>query len=438
MNAPRQGLFASLLIVSFALHSVLIVVATNYFLKDNRAIQGELLTRQLVTDSVNELDPPNTVALALLASRYATNPSIASLRILDQSDRVLATAGANKTRQGEVFVRDALVNEQKIGRIEVTLIKPSLGETLRNQWLPLLVSFMIHTLLWLGYRTVARPTRSEFLAKMKREAQLKHEIQRLADALEQEKHQANLAIARAQQLYQRPKANVDVKDPLQATAQSEHVYLSVQFYDPKQLLGTVNQSTAQTYFNLAQLFLNKTLKLCQIHYQLQENELEVIQPFFDDGALVRINKQANHAITAIIQMAVVFQLLSEAMYKRYRDEKRFALQTRCAIAEELPSMQLSAEKAAIRLGQYLHAKETAIYLSRPSFKDVRHCYEFIALPNPSNALTRDALLLQGLNNESAQTAQDMRTEILLGRKPDPEELQQANHVTSDEEEHRHD
>lgn len=438
MNAPRQGLFASLLIVSFALHSVLIVVATNYFLKDNRAIQGELLTRQLVTDSVNELDPPNTVALALLASRYATNPSIASLRILDQSDRVLATAGANKTRQGEVFVRDALVNEQKIGRIEVTLIKPSLGETLRNQWLPLLVSFMIHTLLWLGYRTVARPTRSEFLAKMKREAQLKHEIQRLADALEQEKHQANLAIARAQQLYQRPKANVDVKDPLQATAQSEHVYLSVQFYDPKQLLGTVNQSTAQTYFNLAQLFLNKTLKLCQTHYQLQENELEVIQPFFDDGALVRINKQANHAITAIIQMAVVFQLLSEAMYKRYRDEKRFALQTRCAIAEELPSMQLSAEKAAIRLGQYLHAKETAIYLSRPSFKDVRHCYEFIALPNPSNALTRDALLLQGLNNESAQTAQDMRTEILLGRKPDPEELQQANHVTSDEEEHRHD
>lgn len=68
MNAPRQGLFASLLILSFALHSILMVVATNYYLKDNRAIQGELLTRQLVTDSINELDPPNTVALALLTS----------------------------------------------------------------------------------------------------------------------------------------------------------------------------------------------------------------------------------------------------------------------------------------------------------------------------------------------------------------------------------
>lgn len=416
MNAPRQGLFASLLILSFVLHGILIVVATNYFLKDNRAIQGELLTRQLVADSMSELAPPNTVALALLTSRYATNPSIASLRVLDHDDRVLATAGANKTRQGDVFVRDAMVNEQKVGRIEVTLIKPSIGELLRNQWLPLLISLLLHFGLWIGYRTIARPTRSEFLSKMKREALLKHEIQRLADAVEHEKHQASLAIAKAQQLYQRPHAELNVKDPLQTTQDSEHIYLSVQHYDPKQLLGTVNQHTAQSYFNLSQVFLNKTVALCQKHYQLSETDLEIIQPFYDDGALVRVNKKALNAIAAIIQVAVVFQLIFEAVYKRMRDEKRFILQTRCAIAEALPSMQLSADKSAIRLGQYLHAKETAIYLTRPSFKDVRHCYEFLNLPNPSNALTRDALLLQGMNNDCAQTAQKMRAETLLGPK----------------------
>lgn len=391
-------------------------MATNYYLKDTRSIQGELLTRQLVTDSLNELEPANTVALALMAARYATNPSIASLRILNQSDQILATAGANKTRQGEVFVRDALLNEQKVGRVEITLIKPSIGEQLRSLWLPVLITFIIHALLWLGYRTIARPTRSEFLAKMKREAQLKHEIQRLADALEQEKHHASLAIAKAQQLYQKPKANLDVADPLNKTEHTDHVYLSIQFYDPKQLLGTINQSTAQTYFNLAQLFLNKTILLCKTHYQLNENDIEVIQPFFDDGALVRIQHKNPNAITALIQVAIVFQLLSEAMYQRYRNEKRFALQTRCAVAEELLNMQLSAEKAAIRLGQYLHAKETAIYLSKLLFKDIRHHYDFINLPNPSNALTREALLLQGLNNDCANHAQEMRDEILLGKK----------------------
>lgn len=419
MNAPRQGLFASLLIVSFALHSVLIVVATNYYLKDNRSIQGELLTRQLATDSVNELIQPNTIALSLLASRYATNPSIASLRILDQDDKVLATAGSNKTRQGEVFVRDVPQGEVKVGRIEVILIKPSIGEQLRNLWIPLLCTFILHLLLWLAYRTVARPTRSEFLAKMKREAQLKHEVQRLADALEQEKHQASLAIAKAQQLYQhqRPKAAFEMNHPLAKAEDSEYIYLSIQFYDPKQLLGSVNQPMAQAFFNMAQLFLTHAVKLCQQHYQLQEQDLEIIQPFFDDGALVRVNQKSAVSISALIQVSVVFQLLSDAMYQRFRAEKRFALQTRCAIAEDLAAMQLVAEKAAIRLAQYLHAKETAIYLSKPTFKDVRHHYELLALPHPSNALTREAMLLQALNTEQAQLAKEMRDEILLGRKP---------------------
>jgi hypothetical protein len=64
-----------------------------------------------------------------------------------------------KTRQGEVFVRDALQNEKKVGSIEITLIQPSIGEILRTQWLAILVSFLIHGLLWLAYRAIARPSR---------------------------------------------------------------------------------------------------------------------------------------------------------------------------------------------------------------------------------------------------------------------------------------
>ena len=55
LNAPRQGLFASLLIVSFAFHTFLLVVATTHQLNENRASQGQLMTTQLVTDSLAEL-----------------------------------------------------------------------------------------------------------------------------------------------------------------------------------------------------------------------------------------------------------------------------------------------------------------------------------------------------------------------------------------------
>ena len=418
MNAPRQGLFASLLILSFGLHAVLMVLATSNFLNANRTEQGNALTRQLVNDSLSELNPPNTIALALLGARYATNPNIASLRILDKNDHVLATGGSNKTRDGDVFMLDAMVNEQKVGRVEVILVKPSIGEQLRNMWLPLLLSALVHGLLWIAYCLIARPTRSEYHARLQRENDVQQEIQRLAEALEHERHQSSIAIAQAQQLYKRPQADMTpggMQDLTQKNQDEPYVYLSIQFYDPKQLLGSVNQLTAQSYFNMAQLFLTHTRNRCIAEFNLTEQDIEIIQPFFDDGALVRTNNRNQDTLKALIQIAVVFQLLADAMYKRYREDKRFALQTRLAIAEHVPSMQLSAQKAASRLAQYLHGKELAIYLSKPVFKDFRHHYDLIALPHPSNALTRDALLLQGLDSEEAKQAQLMRDEILAGR-----------------------
>lgn len=72
------------------------VIATTHQLNENRASQGQLMTSQLVTDSLTELEPANTVSLALIANRYATNPSVASIRILDANKQVLATSGMEK------------------------------------------------------------------------------------------------------------------------------------------------------------------------------------------------------------------------------------------------------------------------------------------------------------------------------------------------------
>ena len=280
MNAPRQGLFASLLIVSFAFHTFLLVVATTHQLNENRASQGQLMTSQLVTDSLSELEPANTVSLALLANRYATNPSVASIRILDAKKQVLATSGMAKTRQGEVFVRDALQNEKKVGTIEITLIKPSIGEILRTQWLAILVSLLIHAFLWLAYRAIARPTRSEYLARINNEARLKHEIQQLTEALEAEKANRTIAIAQAQQQAQ-AKAKPEPKTPVTTTLENDQeiLALNIQYYDPKQLMNTVNQSVSLPYFNLCQIFLNKSIELCAQHFKLNAKDFTIHQEF---------------------------------------------------------------------------------------------------------------------------------------------------------------
>ncbi|HJF28487.1 hypothetical protein NI467_05125 [Acinetobacter bohemicus] len=412
MNAPRQGLFASLLIVSFALHTFLLVLATTHQLNDNRASQGQLMTSQLVTDSLAELEPANRVSLALLANRYATNPSVTSIRILDANGQVLATGGLTKTREGEVFVRDALQNEKKVGVIEITLIEPSIGEILRTQWLAILFSFVIHGLLWVAYRAVARPSRTEYLARINNESRLKFEIQSLTQALEQEKHNAALAIAQAQQaLKHKPKE----KEQPAVVLDHDSLSLNIQFYDPKQLLDSVNKTVSVPYFNLCQIFLNKATELCVQHYKLNSQDISTVQKFNEKGATISIAADKPDALACLTMISAVFQLLSEVLYKRYREEKRFVLQTRSAISSTVEEMQLNSVQAAERLVQQLMAKESALHVPNSLLKNISDHFELVSMPNPTNVLTRHAFVVNGMDAETAELAQTFRTEILKSK-----------------------
>ncbi|WP_148308673.1 DUF4175 domain-containing protein [Acinetobacter baumannii] len=418
--APRQGLFASLLIISFALHTFLLVIATTHQLNENRASQGQLMTSQLVADSLSELEPANTVSLALIANRYATNPSVASIRILDANKQVLATSGMSKTRQGEIFVRDALQNEKKVGSIEITLIQPSIGEILRTQWLAILASLFLHVLLWLAYRAIARPTRSEYLARINEENRLKHEIQELTQALALEKQNTVTLIAQAQQQAKaKPIVRSQPEKSLESTDQNT-LALNIQFYDPKQLLSSVNQSVSVPYFKLCQLFLNKSVELCTKHYHLKATDIDVVDEFHAEGATLAISTSHPHAVECLLMVGTVFQLLSDVLYKRYREDKRFALQTRSAVCNAVAAMQIDAKEAAQRLAQHLHAKESALYLDNEQLKAIQDSYQLVAMPNPSNVMTRHAFMINGMNAECAELAQNIRTEILMGKKSIPQ------------------
>ena len=414
MNAPRQGLFASLLIVSFAFHTFLLVLATTHQLNENRANQGQLMTSQLVTDSLSELEPANTVSLALLVNRYATNPSIASIRILDAKNQVLATGGQSRTREGEVFVRDAIVNEKKVGTIEITLIKPSIGEILRTQWLAILLSLLVHGLLWLAYRAIARPSRSEYLARINNESRLKHELQLLTQALEQEKHQTALALAQAQQ-QPKPVMSPKANKAIEQSQDQDNIALNIQFYDPKQLLNTVTQSVSVPYFSLCQIFLNKSIELCVQHYKLNRSDIQTVQPFHEDGATLSIAANTPNAAACMAMIGTVFQLLSEVLYKRYREEKRFVLQTRSGLSTAVEAMQLSAVQAAERLVHQLSARENAVHLPNELLDQLSAHYELVSMPNPTNVLMRHAFMVNGMDSQSAELAQSLRTEILKGK-----------------------
>lgn len=422
MNAPRQGLYASLLIISFAVHVILMVHTTNHQLGHTRAIQGDLMTRQLADDSLAMLAPVDTVSLALMANRYTSRPDVASLKIMAADGRVLTSSGNAPTRSGEVFKKKVLLDQKAIGQIELTLIQPSIGEMIRTQWLPILLSLITHLLLWLLYRVVARPTRREYLATLAREQQLQEQL--LALKLHAEQAQKNAVMARAM-------ANpAEIPKPVQASSnndgsttetQDNAFILRIGFVDPKQLLGTLSPGLARPYFSLCQTLLEQAIQQNRQHFEGLDGQsgkpvdCKIVQPFGESGAIV--SASGNHPQNALFlaQLAQLFNLLTEVVYRRHRDIKRFALHTRTALAE--PQHNQPAQALAQSLIHQVDANQLAVHLTDDQVLNLQQYFQLSPFDSPTDAQTREALLVTAMNVEGARFVSKARERILAGDKP---------------------
>lgn len=433
MNAPRQGLFASLLIISFAMHVTLMIHATNQQLSTMRAIQGELMTRQLADDSLAMLAPVDTVSLALMANRYSSRPDVSALKIMAADNRVLATSGNAPTRSGEIFNKKIMLDQQPIGNVELTLIKPSIGELIRMQWLPILLSLVVHALLWLLYRVVARPTRREYLQSLAREQQLQEQM--LALKLHAEQAQKNAMMAQALANPDSvPKREIKAQET-EATSQ-QHFSLLIDFVDPKQLLGTLSPGLAQPYFNLCQTLLEQAIVQSQHYFASHHIEYKIEQRFSSTGAIISApshyskagysNDGEANSLLFLTQVAKLFNLLTKVVYKRHRELKRFALQTRATIAE--PQADQNGQSLAQSLMTYMQANQLAVHASDEQLLTLQQHFELSPLDNPTDAQTREAVMISAMKLDQAQFIRDAR-ERILGRSKNTETKVADNKTT---------
>ena len=161
--------------------------------------------------------------------------------------------------------------------------------------------------------------------------------------------------------------------------------------------------------------MNKSIDLCSQHYQLNKQDFVIGREFDRQGAVISVSTTQNNASQCLLMIGSVFQLLSDVLYKRYREDKRFVLQTRCSVASAVEAMQLDALQASERLTHHLIAKEMALYLNNEQLKHVGDCYQLVPMPNPTSVLTRHAFMINGMNESCAELAQQIRTEILKGK-----------------------
>ncbi len=111
----------------------------------------------------------------------------------------------------------------------------------------------------------------------------------------------------------------------------------------------MNKTVSVPYFNLCQIFLNKATELCVQRYKLNSSDICTVHKFDEKGATIKYRADKPNALACLTMISAVFQLLSEVLYKRYREEKRFVLQTRSAIASESRGDAAHSVQAAERL-----------------------------------------------------------------------------------------
>lgn len=368
MNAPRSGLYASFLALSFVAHAILMVRTADQQIDHIRSSQGALLVRQLADEASLEIAQRDTVALGLLASRYNERPDIARLEFVDRDQQVLATGGSSPARDGTVFEQAVQRDGEEIGKIRLTVASPSKGELVRLSWLPLLLSALVHGILWLLYTIVARPPRQWY------HDQLAMPVSSPAPA----------AI---------PVPPVPMMPPTKQAPWHDQLVCSwfwVAFDDPRQLMETVSSTLLREYFELCQKLADQVIaelpSTWQVH-RLQRVDRTglwlvvtrapeaTITPDDSDQIETEAEEAAAsnqktvdatgdntvdqpHDLATSLQLANVMGQLFEQVYLRYRERGRFALHPRTVMITEMMRQQANQQDGE-RVGRNAEAEVSA-------------------------------------------------------------------------------
>ncbi|MGP5202513.1 hypothetical protein ACTXKB_07115 [Psychrobacter aquimaris] len=162
--APRQGLFAIILLVSFCLQTLLLVISTDQQLSKSRALKGEQMVAQLIDEARLSLENKDRVSLSVIANRYTSEQDVTRILIKDNNDDILVPVGNAPMQQGDTIRQIATNGDAVIGSVSLTLKDISKGEIIAMQWPFVIGTMLLHLLLWLVYGYLARPTKEQINA----------------------------------------------------------------------------------------------------------------------------------------------------------------------------------------------------------------------------------------------------------------------------------
>ncbi len=471
--APRQGLFAIILLVSFCLQTLLLVISTDQQLSKSRALKGEQMVAQLIDEARLSLENKDRVSLSVIANRYTSEQDVTRILIKDNNDDILVPVGNAPMQQGDTIRQIATNGDAVIGSVSLTLKDISKGEIIAMQWPFVIGTMLLHLLLWLVYGYLARPTKEQINA-LSRDIQDLHreqymqidqrnydrELERRTTDSDRETSEYSVESATDRQPASARKLDVhsevnqylrtqqnqdatgsndqpindtteertehDVADGAQNDMSSAHksgsasrlsatrsfdsVRVQIVFHDEFNMLERLAPAQRLPYLALCTQLLNQAVtELLKQPLLLGVSAMN--EPRFDDtGASVLLKADNSHAKVALAGVMLGKLYL---MLNKIIHDKHIEL-SRFALPAKAG---VSDDAQAQAMTQLLHSvgkkEQMLILLPNAGLKQISHHVQVQSIMRPTTVYERECAVFDGGNDSMIQRLADVRNAVLM-------------------------
>jgi len=468
--APRQGLFAIILLVSFCLQTLLLVISTDQQLSNSRALKGEQMVAQLIDEARLSLENKDRVSLSVIANRYTSEQDVTRILIKDNNDDILVPVGNAPMQQGDTIRQIATNGDAVIGSVALTLKDVSKGEIIAMQWPFVIGTMLLHLLLWLIYGYLARPTKEQINALSRDIQELYRDQYRPVDQRgydrELERQSAsnlansqvatdNTANVRNDEVTNARKFNVhnevneylrtqqnqetgsdtdnlasaseggesEIADTdgvasqvtshtskLSATRSVDSVKVQVVFHDEFNMLERLAPAQRLPYLALCTQLLNQAVtELLRQPLLLGVSAMNEAH-FEDNGASVVLKADNSHAKVALagVMLAKLYLMLNKIIHDKHIELSRFALPAKAGVSDEAQSEPMT------HLLQSIGKKEQLlILLPNAGLKQISNHVQVHNIMRPTTVYERECAIFDGANDSLIQRLADVRNAVLM-------------------------
>ena len=424
--APRQGLFAVVILLSLSLHLLFFVLGQNHRLTEQYQQIAENNANIIAQEVAIAMQAKDRVSLSVIANRYAQDDNIDFIGIYDTKDTLLVPIG-KQTDHHIIAHVPITVDNQVLGSVGVETKAVNRSLIISDNWLYLISVLVLHFIIYLVYGYIARPS-ANMLKKITEDVRLRLLASGIVSEKQQMHHIAPASLVAAPPLDK--EHNDKTTDDDHTTAQKTDnssppvindtlppaedlpfislVAVQIRFEDPDDLLSAVSHHTKSAYFNLCNQILVKAVQELLKLPVLSGVSLHSLNDYDDNGTTVLLKADNRHAkaTTAGVMLARLIVMLNQIVYDKHRDLKRFCLTTRGMVSD------FEHQKEIVAVSKN-HRERVLVLIPEAGIIEAKSYVSFERLSKPRTALERQSYYLKLVSESTLQRLFQVRDAVLL-------------------------